>query len=49
MNDNIYVVICNGLITCPEESYRVSNCMCDHRNPKTGPMFQVGNNRKMNK
>jgi hypothetical protein len=37
----------DGLITCPEESYRVS-CMCDHRNHKRGPMFQVGNERKMN-
>jgi hypothetical protein len=25
--------LCDGLITCPEESYHVS-CMCDHRNPK---------------
>jgi hypothetical protein len=27
---------CDGLITRPEESYRVSNCMCDHRNPEKG-------------
>jgi hypothetical protein len=40
--------LCNGLITGPEESYRVSNCICDHRNPERGPMFQVGNDRKMN-
>jgi hypothetical protein len=37
-----------GLITHPEESYHVSNCMCDHRNPERGPVFQVGNDRKMN-
>jgi hypothetical protein len=40
--------LCDGLITRPEESYRVSNCMCDHRNPLRGLMFQVGNDRKMN-
>jgi hypothetical protein len=41
--------LCDGLITRPEESYRVPNCilMCDHRNPERGPMFQVGNERKM--
>jgi hypothetical protein len=33
--------LCDGLITRPEESYRVS-CMCDHRNPERGPMFQMG-------
>jgi hypothetical protein len=33
--------LCNGLITHPEESYRVS-CMCDHKNSKRGPMFQLG-------
>jgi hypothetical protein len=38
--------LCDGLITRPEESYRVSNCVCDHRNPERGPMFQVGNYRK---
>jgi hypothetical protein len=38
--------VCDGLITRPEESYRVS-CMCDHRNPEMGPMFQDGNERKM--
>jgi hypothetical protein len=45
----LYVVLsCNGLITRPEESYRVSNCMCDHRNPERGPTFQVGNERRIN-
>jgi hypothetical protein len=34
-----------GLIIHPEESYRVSY---HHRNPESGRMFQVGNNRKMN-
>jgi hypothetical protein len=29
--------LCDGLITRPEKSYRVSNCMCDHRNPEKGP------------
>jgi hypothetical protein len=24
--------LCDGLITRPEESYRASNCVCDHRN-----------------
>jgi hypothetical protein len=28
--------LCDGLITRPEESYPVSNCMCDHRNPEKG-------------
>jgi hypothetical protein len=37
-----------AIITRPEESYRVSNCMCDHRNPERGPMFQVQNEGKMN-
>jgi hypothetical protein len=32
--------LCNGLITRPEESYRVS-WMCDYRNPERGPMFQL--------
>jgi hypothetical protein len=40
--------LCDGLITSPEESYHVSNYMCDHRNPERGPMFQVGNESKMN-
>jgi hypothetical protein len=31
----------DGLITRPEEYYHVSNCMCDHRNPERGPMFQL--------
>jgi hypothetical protein len=44
----LYVVLscvgrgfCDGLITRPEESYRVSNCMRDHRNPERGPTFQL--------
>jgi hypothetical protein len=38
--------LCDGLITRLEESYRVSNCMCDHRNPYRGPMFQLGTTGK---
>jgi hypothetical protein len=38
--------LCDGLITRPEESYRVSLYVCDQRNPESGPMFQVGNDRK---
>jgi hypothetical protein len=38
--------LCDGLITRPEESYRVSNCVCDHRNPKRGPMFHLGTRGK---
>jgi hypothetical protein len=38
-----YRGLCDGLITRPEESYRVSNCVCDNRNPKRGRMFQLGN------
>jgi hypothetical protein len=34
--------LCDGLITRPEESYHVSDCVCDHRNPERGPMFQLG-------
>jgi hypothetical protein len=34
--------LCDGLISRPEESYRVSKCMCNHRNPERGPMFQLG-------
>jgi hypothetical protein len=34
--------LCDGLITRPEESYRVSVCVWS-RNPERGPMFQVGN------
>jgi hypothetical protein len=34
--------LCDGLITRPEESYSVSDCMCDHRNPESGPMSQLG-------
>jgi hypothetical protein len=41
-------VSANELTTCPEESYRVSKCMCDHRNPQRGAMFQLGICRKMN-
>jgi hypothetical protein len=41
-------VLCEELITRPEESYRVSNYMCDNRNPERGPMFQFGTYRKMN-
>jgi hypothetical protein len=40
----------HGLITRPEESYRVSKYICDHRNPERGPMFQLGTTGKwMNK
>jgi hypothetical protein len=34
--------LCDGLITRPEESDRVSNCMCDHKSPERGPMFLLG-------
>jgi hypothetical protein len=40
--------LCFGLITSPEESYRVSNCMYDHGNPERGFIFQLGTSRKMN-
>jgi hypothetical protein len=40
--------LCDGLITRSEESYRVANCMCDHRNPERGPMVQLGTYRKIN-
>jgi hypothetical protein len=33
--------LCDVLITRLEESYRVSNCMCDHSNPERSPMFQL--------
>jgi hypothetical protein len=33
--------LCDGLITRPEESYRVSICMCDHRNPERGGQRSV--------
>jgi hypothetical protein len=36
----------DGLITRPGESYRVSKCMCDHRYPERGPMFQMGTTGK---
>jgi hypothetical protein len=39
--------LCDGLITRPEKSYRVFNCMCDHRNLEKGPYVPVGNKRKM--
>jgi hypothetical protein len=29
--------LCEGLITRPEESYPVSNCLCDYRSPEKGP------------
>jgi hypothetical protein len=35
--------LCDGLMTRPEESYRVSNRMCDHRNPEKGPYVPAGN------
>jgi hypothetical protein len=38
----------DGLITRPEEPCRVSNCMCDHRNPERGLVFQLGTYRKIN-
>jgi hypothetical protein len=34
--------LCDGLITRPEESYRVSKYMCDHRNPERGPETPKG-------
>jgi hypothetical protein len=39
--------LCYELITRPEESYRVSEYMCDHRNPERGPV-PVGNENKIN-
>jgi hypothetical protein len=39
--------LCDGLITRPEESYRVSVCVITET-PKKGPVFQVGNGRKIN-
>jgi hypothetical protein len=36
----------DGLITRSEESYRVFNYMCDHRNPERGPVFQLGTTGK---
>jgi hypothetical protein len=38
--------LCDGLFTRPEESYCVS-CTFDHRNPKRGPMFQLGTKEKL--
>jgi hypothetical protein len=40
--------LCDGPITRLEESYRVYNCTCYHRNPGRGPMFQLGTYRKIN-
>jgi hypothetical protein len=40
--------LCDGLITRPEESYSVFNCLCDNRNPERGPMLQMGTYRKTN-
>jgi hypothetical protein len=39
--------LCDGLITRPGESYRVSKYMCDHKNPERGPMFQLGTTGKL--
>jgi hypothetical protein len=38
--------LCDGLSTRPEKSYRVYNCMCDHRNHEMGLMFQLGTTGK---
>jgi hypothetical protein len=35
--------LCYGLITRPEESYRVSVCVCDHRNPEKEVKIQSWN------
>jgi hypothetical protein len=43
-----YMSFCDGLITSPEKSNRVSNCISDHRIPERGPMFHLGTYRKMN-
>jgi hypothetical protein len=40
--------LCDGLVTRPEESYLMYNCMCDRRNPERGPMFQLGTKMKIN-
>jgi hypothetical protein len=37
--------LCDGLITRPEESYRVSVCVWS-RNPERGPMFELGTTGK---
>jgi hypothetical protein len=34
--------LCDGLITRPEESYRVSNCVCDQETPKGRPKVHPG-------
>jgi hypothetical protein len=38
--------LCDGLITRPEESYRVSVCVCVIKKPRKGPYVPVGNERK---
>jgi hypothetical protein len=38
----------DGLITHPEESYRVEY-ICDHKNPERGPMFQFRTKGKVKK
>jgi hypothetical protein len=40
--------LCDGLITRPGSSYRVSKYVSDQRNPERGLMFQLGTYRKMN-
>jgi hypothetical protein len=39
--------LCDGLITRPEESYRVSVCVIIET-PKSGPMFETGNESEVN-
>jgi hypothetical protein len=34
--------LCDGLITRPEESYRVSVCVCDEEIPKGRPKVRLG-------
>jgi hypothetical protein len=34
--------LCDGMITRPEESYRVSVCVCDQETPKGRPKFHPG-------
>jgi hypothetical protein len=41
--------LCDELITRPEETYRASNCICDHRNPEKGPYVPAGNVEKKEK
>jgi hypothetical protein len=40
--------LCDGLITRPEESYLVYNCVCEIKKPRKEPYVPVGNYRKMN-